>query len=147
MNSGVNQQLDDLRVQARYWQDKRDLYRAKAYDRRPTSLARLREFERAAHVAETRLRQAEGGTLELGGGSCVRVQGPAGVRARSRRRTALQRLIDQSLSAAAQAAQSTTRRSCPSPSSAPRLAAAPPRRCRGSTPRLRRRPRGRAGAA
>ena len=55
----MNAELDDLRVQARYWQDKRDLYRAKSYGPRPTSPARLKELERAALVAETRLRQAE----------------------------------------------------------------------------------------
>jgi hypothetical protein len=55
----VNPQLDDLRVQARYWRDKHDLYRAKAYGPRPTSPARLRELERAAQAAEARLRIAE----------------------------------------------------------------------------------------
>ena len=55
----MNPQLDDLRVQARYWRDKHDLYRAKAYGPRPTSPARLRELERTAQAAEARLRIAE----------------------------------------------------------------------------------------
>jgi hypothetical protein len=55
----VNPQLDDLRVQARYWRDKHDLYRAKAYGPRPTSPARLRELDRMAQAAEARLRIAE----------------------------------------------------------------------------------------
>jgi hypothetical protein len=55
----VNPHIDDLRVQARYWRDKHDLYRAKAYGPRPTSPARLKELERAALIAEARLGQAE----------------------------------------------------------------------------------------
>jgi hypothetical protein len=55
----VNPQLDDLRVQARYWRDKHDLYRAKAYGPRPTRPARLRELERVAQAAEARLQHAE----------------------------------------------------------------------------------------
>lgn len=55
----MNEQLDDLRVQARYWRQKHDLYKAKAYGPRATSPARLRELDRAAEAAEARLRQAE----------------------------------------------------------------------------------------
>ncbi len=55
----MSAQLDDLRVQARYWRDKHDLYRARAYGPRPTSQARLKELERAAQAAEARLRHAE----------------------------------------------------------------------------------------
>jgi hypothetical protein len=55
----VNRQLDDLRVQASYWRQKHDLYRAKAYGPRPTSPARLKELERTAQRAEDRLRHAE----------------------------------------------------------------------------------------
>jgi hypothetical protein len=55
----VNPKLDDLRVQASYWRQKHDLYRAKAYGPRPTSPARLRELERTAQAAEARLRHAE----------------------------------------------------------------------------------------
>ena len=52
-------QLDDLRAEARYWRERRDLYRAKAYGPRPTTQARLRELERTAHGAGARLRRAE----------------------------------------------------------------------------------------
>jgi hypothetical protein len=52
-------QLEDLRIEARYWRERHDLYRAKAYGPRPTTPARLRELERAAQGAEARLRRAE----------------------------------------------------------------------------------------
>ena len=55
----MNPLIDDLRVQARYWREKHDLYRAKAYGARATSQARLRELERTALAAEARLRHAE----------------------------------------------------------------------------------------
>ncbi len=51
--------LDDLRNEARYWREKHDLYRAKAYALRPTTPARLRELERTMQGAEARLRRAE----------------------------------------------------------------------------------------
>jgi hypothetical protein len=62
----VNARLDDLRVQARYWRDKHDLYRAKTYGPRPTSPARLRELERTAQAAEARLRHAEAAESAVG---------------------------------------------------------------------------------
>jgi hypothetical protein len=37
--------LDELRAQARYHRERRDLYRAKMHGPRPTSSARLRELE------------------------------------------------------------------------------------------------------
>jgi hypothetical protein len=52
-------QLEDLRIEARYWRERHDLYRAKAYGPRPTTPARLRELERTAQGAEARLRRAE----------------------------------------------------------------------------------------
>jgi hypothetical protein len=55
----VTAHIEDLRNQARYWRERADLYRAKAYGPRPTTPARLRELERAAQQAEARLRQAE----------------------------------------------------------------------------------------
>jgi len=58
----VDRRLDDLRVQARYWRERRDLYRAKTYGPRPTSPARLRELESAAREAEARLKRAESRT-------------------------------------------------------------------------------------
>jgi hypothetical protein len=52
-------QLEDLRIEARYWRERHDLYRAKAYGPRPTTPARLKELERTAQGAEARLRRAE----------------------------------------------------------------------------------------
>jgi hypothetical protein len=51
--------LEELRVDARYRRERRDLYRAKVYGSRPTSPARLRDLERACVLAEARLRRAE----------------------------------------------------------------------------------------
>ena len=51
--------LEDLRNEARYWRERHDLYRAKAYGMRPTSPGRLRELERTMQGAENRLRRAE----------------------------------------------------------------------------------------
>ena len=51
--------LDELRADARYHRDCRDLYRAKRYGPRPTSLVQLKELERACVLSEARLRRAE----------------------------------------------------------------------------------------
>lgn len=51
--------LEDLRMQARYARERRDLYRAKSYGPRPTVPGRLRELEHAAELAEERLKHAE----------------------------------------------------------------------------------------
>jgi hypothetical protein len=51
--------IDNLKVDARYHRDRRDLYRAKMYGARPASLVRLRELERACALSESRLRRAE----------------------------------------------------------------------------------------
>jgi len=51
--------IEDLRTEARYWQERYDLYRAKSYGPRPTTPARLRELERNAQRAQDRLEQAE----------------------------------------------------------------------------------------
>lgn len=51
--------IDDLRNEARYWREKHDLYRAKAYGLRATRPGRLRELERTMQGAEARLRRAE----------------------------------------------------------------------------------------
>jgi hypothetical protein len=51
--------LDDLRAQAQHARQRYQLYKAKVYGPRATSLARLRELERAYEQAETRLRAAE----------------------------------------------------------------------------------------
>jgi hypothetical protein len=55
----MDRQLESLRIQARYWRERRDLYRAKTYSARPTSPARLRELESTAREADVRLRRAE----------------------------------------------------------------------------------------
>jgi hypothetical protein len=50
--------IEDLRAEAAYHRERYDLYRARMYGLRPTSLARLRELERAHQGAEARLRRA-----------------------------------------------------------------------------------------
>lgn len=52
-------QLADLRADARYARERYDLYRAKMYGSRPTSMTRLRELERTWEAADARLRHAE----------------------------------------------------------------------------------------
>lgn len=54
-----NPHIEDLRAQARYARERRDLYRAKTHGPRPTTPGRLRELERAAQTAEERLKRAE----------------------------------------------------------------------------------------
>ena len=51
--------LDDLRIDARYHRQRRDLYRAKMHGPRPTSPAQLRDLERVCVLSEGRLRRAE----------------------------------------------------------------------------------------
>jgi hypothetical protein len=51
--------IEDLRIEARYRRERYDLYRAKMYGPRPTTLARLRELERAHVGADARLRRAQ----------------------------------------------------------------------------------------
>jgi hypothetical protein len=51
--------LEELRMDARYQRERRDLYRAKMHGPRPTSPVRLRELERACALSESRLRRAE----------------------------------------------------------------------------------------
>ena len=51
--------LEELRIDARYQRERRDLYRAKMHGPRPTSPVRLRELERASALSESRLRRAE----------------------------------------------------------------------------------------
>jgi hypothetical protein len=51
--------LDELKEDARYRHERRDLYRAKMHGPRPTSPARLSELEQAAALSDSRLRRAE----------------------------------------------------------------------------------------
>jgi hypothetical protein len=50
--------LETLEAEARYARERYQLYRAKAYGPRPTSMARLRELQRLREGAEARLRRA-----------------------------------------------------------------------------------------
>ena len=51
--------IEDLLAEARYHRHRFELYKAKAYGPRPTTMRRLRELERAAQAAEARLRRAQ----------------------------------------------------------------------------------------
>lgn len=51
--------IEDLLAEARYQRHRYDLYRAKMYGPRPTTMRRLRELERAYQGAEARLRRAQ----------------------------------------------------------------------------------------
>jgi hypothetical protein len=51
--------IEDLLAEARYQRHRFDLYRAKMYGPRPTTMARFRELERAYQGAEARLRRAQ----------------------------------------------------------------------------------------
>jgi hypothetical protein len=51
--------IEELRADARYRRERRDLYRAKAYGPRPTSPFQLKQLERACALSESRLRRAE----------------------------------------------------------------------------------------
>jgi hypothetical protein len=51
--------LEDLRAEARYHRERYDLYRAKMYGGRPTTMGRLRELERVKQGAEARVRRAQ----------------------------------------------------------------------------------------
>ena len=57
--------IADLRAEARHARERLDLYRAKVYGPRPTSMTRLRELERAHAAAQARLAHAE---RDLGAG-------------------------------------------------------------------------------
>src|SRR4051812_9596911 len=50
--------IEDLRAEARYARERYDLYRAKMYGLRPTTISRLRELERIHEGASARLRRA-----------------------------------------------------------------------------------------
>ena len=51
--------IEDLLAEARYHRHRYDLYKAKVYGPRPSTMNRLLELERAAHGAEARLRRAQ----------------------------------------------------------------------------------------
>jgi uncharacterized membrane protein YccC len=51
--------LEELKAAARYHRERLELYRAKVHSSRPTTVARLRELERACEYAERSLRRAQ----------------------------------------------------------------------------------------
>lgn len=51
--------IEELRVEVRYHRERCDVYRAKMYGLRPTTVTRLRELERMRQGAEARLRRAQ----------------------------------------------------------------------------------------
>jgi hypothetical protein len=51
------ERIEALEAEARFHRERYDLYRAKTYGPRPTSMVRLRELERARDGAEARLRR------------------------------------------------------------------------------------------
>jgi hypothetical protein len=51
--------VKELLAEARYRRHRYDLYRAKLYAGRPTTMRRLRELELASQAAEARLRRAQ----------------------------------------------------------------------------------------
>jgi predicted alternative tryptophan synthase beta-subunit len=53
-------QMEQLLAEARYARERYDLYKARVYAGRPTTLTRLRELERVSEQAEERLRHAQG---------------------------------------------------------------------------------------
>jgi hypothetical protein len=59
--------IEVLQAEARHARERRDLYRAKMYGQRPTSIGRMKELERAHLGAEARLRRAEQASAPDGG--------------------------------------------------------------------------------
>ena len=53
------ERLEQLRAEAAYHRQRRDLYVARSYGPRPTSPARLRDLQRASDLAEERLQAAQ----------------------------------------------------------------------------------------
>jgi hypothetical protein len=51
--------IEELRAEARYARQRSELYRARMYGLRPTTMSRLRELERIHRGADARLRTAE----------------------------------------------------------------------------------------
>ena len=51
--------IAELLAEARHARERLDLYRAKMYGPRPSSMTRLRELERAQAAAQARLEHAE----------------------------------------------------------------------------------------
>lgn len=60
------ERIADLQAQARHARERLDLYRAKTYGPRPTTMTRLRELERVSEAADARVRHAEQALGEAG---------------------------------------------------------------------------------
>jgi hypothetical protein len=58
-DDGARRELERLREEVAYQRRRRDIYRAKVYGPRATSIARLEELERVLALAESALRRAE----------------------------------------------------------------------------------------
>jgi hypothetical protein len=54
-----SRRIAELRVEARYARERYDLYRAKMYGLRPTTITRFRELERIYQGANARLRRTQ----------------------------------------------------------------------------------------
>ena len=52
--------MEQRLAEARYARERYELYKARVYAGRPTTLTRLRELERVSEQAEERLRHAQG---------------------------------------------------------------------------------------
>ncbi len=50
--------IEELRAEAQYARQRLDLYRARMYGSRPTTMSRFRELERISQGAEERFRRA-----------------------------------------------------------------------------------------
>lgn len=55
----ASDRVEILEAEARHARERHDLYRAKMYGLRPTTMSRLRELERILQGAEARLRAAK----------------------------------------------------------------------------------------
>jgi predicted alternative tryptophan synthase beta-subunit len=53
--------MEQRLAEARYARERYELYKARVYAGRPTTLTRLRELERVSEQAEERLRHAQAG--------------------------------------------------------------------------------------
>ena len=55
----ASRRIQELRAEARYARERYDIYQAKVYGLRPTTVTRLNELKRMREGAEARLRRAE----------------------------------------------------------------------------------------
>ena len=55
----ASRRIEELRAEARYARERYDIYRAKMYGLRPTTMTRFRELEQIHQGADARLRRAQ----------------------------------------------------------------------------------------